>query len=219
MTCAGNLSFVARTTQTSQTVPIRFWSCLKILLGSAFACTMVRHRIQLSVTAPGAARICPRNPASLALTVRHPQCQCMRLIQHLKQWQVRRRYRAALTIYVAAYTYRHLCPDDQNRISDWVRHLIDGKFNPAFSFKEFELFLPVHAKAAFWAVAMKSLAIPPAVPGEVWQIPVQPRWRSRFSVVNKLLRDWRPYNTTTNKVQDYLKSKDVDVTTMDLQAR
>jgi hypothetical protein len=100
----------------------------------------------------------------------------MKLFQYLKQWQVRRRYRAALTIYLASYTYRYLSLDDQHRVSDWTRNLIDGKFNPAFSFKEFELFLPVRAKAAFWAVAMNSLGIPPAGPGELWQIPVQSRW-------------------------------------------
>jgi hypothetical protein len=143
----------------------------------------------------------------------------MHLFHRLRQWQVRRRYLAALTIYVASYTYRHLSPDDQNRISDWVRNLIDGRFNPAFSFKEYELFLPIHAKAAFWAVAMKSLGIPPAIPGEVWQIPAQPRWRNRFSVVNKLILDWRPFNAITTQVQDYLKSKGVDVTSIDLQAR
>jgi hypothetical protein len=143
----------------------------------------------------------------------------MHLFQHLKQKQVRRRYRAALTIYVAAYTYRHLSLDDQSRISDWVRNLIDGKFNPAFSFKEFELFLPVRAKAAFWAVAMKSLGIPPAVPGEDWRIPIQPRFLSRFSVVNKLLLDWRLRSAATTQVEDYLKAKGIDVTAIDLQAR
>src|SRR6266404_3745914 len=71
MTCVGNLSFVARTTQTSQIVRIRFWSCSRILLDSAFACTMAGHRLQLSVTAPGAARICQRNPASLNLVRCH----------------------------------------------------------------------------------------------------------------------------------------------------
>jgi hypothetical protein len=66
---------------------------------------------------------------------------------------------------------------------------------------------------------MKSLGIPPAIPGEVWQIPAQPRWFSRFSVVNQLLRDWRPFNETTSQVEDYLKSKGVDVTTMDLGSK
>lgn len=140
----------------------------------------------------------------------------MNLFQPLRQRRVRRQYCAALTIYVASYTYKSLSRDDQIRISIWVKNLIDGKFNPAFSFKEFELFLPVHAKAAFWAVAMKSLGISPAIPGETWPIPAQPRWMSRFGVVNQLLRNWRPFNSTTTQVESYLKSKGVDVTTMDL---
>ena len=143
----------------------------------------------------------------------------MHLFQRLKQWQVRRRYQAALVIYVASYTYRHLSMDDQRRISDWVKNLIEGKFTVMVSFKDYELFWPIRAKAAYWAVAMKSLGIPPAIPGEVWEIPNQPRWRHRFTVVNKLLRDFRPFNRTTTQVQDYLKSKGVDVTTIDLQAR
>ena len=143
----------------------------------------------------------------------------MRLFEHLKQWRVRRRYQAALAIYVASYTYRQLSMDDQRRISDWVKNLIDGKITVLVSFKDYELFMPVRAKAAYWAVAMKSLGIPPAIPGEVWEIPGQSRWRHRFSVVNKLLQDFRPFSSTTTQVQDYLKSKGVDVTNIDLQAR
>jgi hypothetical protein len=70
MTCVGNLSFVARITRTSQIVRIRSWSCLRILLGLAFACTTAGHRLQLSAIALGAARICQRNPPSLILIVR-----------------------------------------------------------------------------------------------------------------------------------------------------
>ena len=142
----------------------------------------------------------------------------MRLFQRLKQQKIRRRYIAALTIYVAAYTYRQLSTTDQNRISDWVRHLIDSGLLPAFSFKEFELFLQIRAKAAFWAVAMKSLGIPPAIPGEVWQIPGQPRLRSRFSVVNKLLQNWRLIGAPPRK-RRYLKSKGIDVMSIDLHSR
>jgi hypothetical protein len=143
----------------------------------------------------------------------------MRLFQHLKQRRFRRRYLAALTIYLAAYTYRHLPAADQNRISDWVRNLIEGQFNPAFSFKEFELFLPIRAKAAHWAVAMKALGIPPAVSGEDWQIPAQPRWLSRFWVVNKLMLNWRLCSAATTQAEEYLQSKGIDVSTIDLQAR
>jgi len=96
--------------------------------------------------------------------------------------------------------------------------LIDGKFNPAFSFKEFELFLPVRAKAAFWALAMNSLGIPPMVPGEVWQIPVQSRWRN-IRLANRLILDWRSFDPTTIQVRDYLKSKGADVTTIHLAAK
>jgi hypothetical protein len=138
---------------------------------------------------------------------------------HLKQWQVRQRYRAALTIYVASYTYKTLSIHDQCRISDWVKDLIDGQFNPSFSFKEYELFLPIHTKAAFWAVAMNALGIPPAVPGETWLIPRQRGWLRRFGVINKLIRDWRPFNATTTQVQEFLNSKGIDTSTIDLQAR
>jgi hypothetical protein len=143
----------------------------------------------------------------------------MRLLNHLMQAGSGRRYRAALTIYLAAYTYHHLSQSDRNRISGWVRSLIDGRFNPAFSFKEYEMFLPVRTKAAFWAVAMKSLSISPAIPGEVWDIPSQPRWWNRFSVVNTLILDFRPLNPSTRKAEDYLASKGADVTAIDLQAK
>lgn len=142
----------------------------------------------------------------------------MELLRHLKEARIERKYRTALTIYLAVYTYTKLPVADQDRISAWVKMLIDGKFNPAFSFKEYELFLPVYAKAAFWAVAMKSLQISPAVPGEEWQFPSQPRWLNRFYVVNKLLRNWRSFNQTTAKVESYLRSKGVDVGTMDLRS-
>jgi len=45
----------------------------------------------------------------------------MKLFQFFKQRQFRRRYRAALTIYLASYTYGHISLDDRNRISDWIR--------------------------------------------------------------------------------------------------
>src|SRR5882757_1442125 len=70
MTCVGNLSFVARTTQTSQIVRILFWSFLRTLPSSAFAFTMAGRRLSRSDTALGAPRIYQRNPASLALIVR-----------------------------------------------------------------------------------------------------------------------------------------------------
>ena len=89
----------------------------------------------------------------------------MHLFQRLKQRQVRRRYQAALAIYVASHTYRHLSMDDQLRISDWVKNLIEEKSTVLVTFKDYELFWPVRAKAAYWAVAMKSLGIPPAIPG------------------------------------------------------
>lgn len=143
----------------------------------------------------------------------------MNFFQRLKQRKVRRRYDAALTIYVAAYTYGHLSTTDQKRVADWIKNLIDGGFLPAFSFMEFKLFMQVKAKAAFWAVAMKSLGIPPSIPGEVWQIPAQPRWGSRFSVVNKLLGNWRLIGPTTTEAENYLISKGIDVTSIDLHAR
>ena len=143
----------------------------------------------------------------------------MNPFRHVTQRRGQRRYKTALTIYLAIHTYLNLPATDRDRVSAWVKELIDGKFNPSFSFKEFELFLPVYAKAAFWAVAMKSLCIPPAVLGEEWQIPDQPRWTNRFSVVNGLLRNWRPSNPTTTKAENYLKSKGVDVTILDPSAK
>ena len=147
-----------------------------------------------------------------------PQYICMKLFQYLKQRQSRRRYRAALTIYLASYTYTHLSSYDKNRITDWIRNLIDGKFNPAFSFMDFQLFLPVRAKATFWAVAMHSLGIPPAVPREVWLIPSKSRW-GNIRLANKMMLDWRSFSPTTIQAQDYLKSKGVDVTNIDLEAK
>lgn len=142
----------------------------------------------------------------------------MNLFRYLKERQVRRRYRTALIIYLASYTYLHLSSGDQSRVSNWIRNLIDGKFNPAFSFKEFELFLPVRAKAAFWAVALNSLGIPPAVSGEVWQLPIKSRW-GNIRLANKMILNWRLSSPATIQVQDYLKSKGVDVTTIDLGAK
>jgi hypothetical protein len=73
-----------------------------------------------------------------------PQPAPLSPFSYLKTRQVRRRYRSALTIYLASYTHRHLSHADQNCISYWIRHLIDSNCAVRFSFKEFELFLPGH---------------------------------------------------------------------------
>jgi hypothetical protein len=143
----------------------------------------------------------------------------MGLFQKLRERKFRRRYVAALTIYEAAYTYKQLSRSDQQRICEWIRHMIDDWFNPAFSYKEFELFLPMRGKAPFWAVAMKALDIPPAIPGEVWQFPAQVRRWSRIRLANKLILDWRLLSEGTTQAADYLTSKGVDVAAIDLGAR
>jgi hypothetical protein len=143
----------------------------------------------------------------------------MGLLQKLRERKFRRQYLAALTIYEAAYTYKQLSRSDQQRICEWIRHMIDDRFNPAFSYKEFELFLLVSAKAPFWAVAMQALDIPPAIAGEVWQFPASVRRWSRIRLANKLILDWRLLSDATRQVGEYLTSKGVDVAAIDLRAR
>jgi hypothetical protein len=143
----------------------------------------------------------------------------MGLFQKLRERKFRRQYVAALTIYEAAYTYKQLSRSDQQRICEWIRHTIDDWFNPAFSYKEFELFLPVTGKAPFWAVAMKALDILPAIPGELWQFPDPARRWGRIRRANKLIWDWRLLSEATMQAGEYLKSKGVDVAAIDLKAR
>jgi len=143
----------------------------------------------------------------------------MWLFEKLRERKFRRQYVAALTIYEAAYTYKLLSRDDQARINEWIRHAIDDRFNPAFSYKEFELFLQVKVKAPCWAVAMKVLDIPPAIAGETWQVSVPSRWGRPFGFVSNLFLDWRLLSEATTQAEEYLKKKGVDVSSIDLSAR
>lgn len=143
----------------------------------------------------------------------------MWLFKKLRERKFRRQYVAALTIYEAAYTYKLLSREDQARINEWIRHTIDDRFVPAFSYKEFELFMQVKAKAPFWAVAMKVLDIPPAIAGETWQVSAPSRCGRPFGVVSNLFLDWRLLSEATTQAEEYLKSKGVDVAAIDLNSR
>jgi hypothetical protein len=143
----------------------------------------------------------------------------MWLFKKLKDRKFQRQYIAALTIYEAAFTYKRLSRQEQARVNEWIRHRIDDRFLPASSYKEFELFMTVRGKAGFWAVAMKVLDIPPAIPGEVWQVSAPSRWMRLFGGISNMYFDWRLLSEGTTQAEEYLKSKGVDVAAIDLNAR
>ena len=51
----------------------------------------------------------------------------------------------------------------------------------------------------------------PAVDGESWRLPRRSWWFSRLGVINKLLLDFRPFNSITNQVKSDLAAKGMNV--------
>src|SRR5208283_1098830 len=81
-----------------------------------------------------------------------------------------RRYKAALTIHLAAYTFNVMARDERAKVDDKVYSNLNGWL---FGFAKFEfqrMFSPV-LKAAWRAYAMSDLGIPPAIEGESWHLP------------------------------------------------
>jgi hypothetical protein len=142
------------------------------------------------------------------------------LFEFLKRRRYRERFRAALAVYVAAYTYELLTASDKACVREWIREFAEWRGTwSGITFFEFDMFLDARAKAAFWAVAMNDLGIPPSIPGEHWDIPSTPGWWSRHREVDRLLLHFRPYNATTTEVENYLLSKGIDVGAIDLLER
>ena len=112
-------------------------------------------------------------------------------------------------MFLEAFTHARLSPTDQQRVADKIEKLFTN--NVMVSYTDFRLFMPLAAKVAFWAVAMDSLSIPPAVDGESWRLPRRSWWFSRLGVINKLLLDFRPFNSITNQVKSDLAAKGVNV--------
>ena len=142
------------------------------------------------------------------------------MFEFLKRRRHRERYRAAMTVYVAVYTYARLTAGDKARVGEWVREFLEGRRSSGgFTYLEFDMFFDARSKAAFWAVAMNALGIPPAIPGEHWDIPNPAGWWRRHGEIDRLLLHFRPYNPTTTEVENYLSSKGIDVGAIDLMAR
>jgi hypothetical protein len=127
----------------------------------------------------------------------------------LRRHRFQRRYHAALLVYLAAYTYPRLSPADQQRIDREIEQYYER--NTGFSAYEFKTFLSVSFKAAFWAVVMNELSIPPAVAGEQWTLPKKRWWSDRLAAAHQLVANFRPYNPITNAARERLASKGVNV--------
>src|SRR5882757_1351332 len=81
-----------------------------------------------------------------------------------------RRYNAAIAIYLAAYTFTTMAPEERARVDERVYADMDGGL-VGFSPIEFQRMWPPPMQAAWRAYAMSGLGIPPAIEREVWRLP------------------------------------------------
>ncbi len=150
----------------------------------------------------------PRGGRS-TLTLGTPISALSQLFGRLGNRSRQRKYRATLTIYTAIYTHGTLSGSDRTLVRDWLHSYLDRPFLPAPSFVEFELLLPLHAKAPFWAIAMNELSIPPAVPDERWEVPG--RGAPNRYWATQLPLNFQLYGAVADQVRSYLSSKGVDI--------
>jgi hypothetical protein len=120
------------------------------------------------------------------------------------------RYKAALTIFTAAYTFSVLTPSEQARVDDKVYENLSGPLI-GFSKFEFQRLFPPPLKAAWRAAAMADLNIPPALEAELWLIPPTKRWCWFLpgSGPVKLFRNFRAEDPSAKRAQKYLEAKGI----------
>ena len=121
-----------------------------------------------------------------------------------------RRYKAAVAIYLAAYTYSVMAPAERARGDTKVYADMKSGLT-GFSPMEFQKMWSPPMRAAWRAYAMLDLGIPPAIEGEIWSVPKSRRilWGVPNGP-NKLFIDYRASNEATSRAQSYLEAKGMD---------
>jgi hypothetical protein len=126
------------------------------------------------------------------------------------------RYTAALTILLAEYTFSVLSPKDKERVDEKVYANLTGPLL-GFSRIEFQRMWSRALKAAWRAVAMAELGIPPAIEAEQWNIPKSRRWFGLpNSVPSKLFVNYCAAGEAANQARSYLEGKGINVQASDL---
>jgi hypothetical protein len=131
----------------------------------------------------------------------------------IRQSRSRRRYAAALTIIIAGYTYSLLTAIERQKVDEAVSKILTGTLGGASPFV-FQRFYSASLKAACRAFAMAELHIPPAIPGESWNLPKKRWWMSPTPF--DLLRNYRMSDNATTRAQVYLAARGVDLGALDL---
>jgi hypothetical protein len=127
-----------------------------------------------------------------------------------------RRYKAAMAVYLAAYTYQTMTLAKRQEVDGQVYKNLDGKIVGASPF-EFQRLYPSPVKAACRAFAMNDLGIPPAIEGEKWNLPNARRlWGALSNAPFKLHADYRPMDEATIRAQSYLEAKGIEWRALDL---
>jgi hypothetical protein len=128
-------------------------------------------------------------------------------------------YNAAVTIYLAAYTYSLLAVAERSRVDEQVYAAMGGSL-VGFSPIEFQRMWPQAMKSAWRAYAMSDLGIPPAIEGEVWRLPKSRCMLWEFKTgPSKLFSAYRSYDQATARAKSDLESKGLDLWGLDLSAR
>jgi hypothetical protein len=130
----------------------------------------------------------------------------MQLLRILLDRRYRRRYHAAIAIYLAVDTYQQLDPATQAAV--------DKKVNELCLWADYSLPSPAMQRVAHWdllasarAMAMAHLGIPPDVPGLAWTRLFHP-----FAFGGqRFLMDFRPMDKATLDAKAFLRSKGLNV--------
>lgn len=110
----------------------------------------------------------------------------------------KRKFRAALTVLLAEYTFERLPEKQKDQIQSSVRRVIERSgADPLAAFA-----MPRHYRYGLIAAALKEQGIPPAVPGEEWTLAGNP-----FAI----REDDEDFDAAMEEAYAYLKAKGVDL--------
>ena len=128
----------------------------------------------------------------------------------------KRRHDAALTIWLAAYTYSVMTLGERAKVDEKVYESLDGWLTGISKF-EFQRLFPPALKASWRAYAMSDLNIPPAIEGEMWQLPKSWRlWGGFTTGPGRLYSAYRPSDATASNAKSHLEVTGVNVEALDL---
>jgi hypothetical protein len=127
-----------------------------------------------------------------------------------------RRHNAALTIWLAAYTYSVMTLGERAKVDEKVYENLHGWLSGISKF-EFQRLFPPALQASWRAYAMSDLNIPPAVEGEMWHLTKSWRlWGGFTTGPGRLYSAYRPSDATASKAKSHLEFKGINVEALDL---